>query len=161
MLTDEKVGEGHICLWCNERSKAFLSVQAVQRHMVDKGHCKVLFEGDSVFEYSDYYDYRCHLLVANIVTESKEYHVSVFPFRSSYPDYNPDAQNDDNDEEEESGSDALEDSGYELVLPSGSHCAKYHNRMFLECDVSCQGVPSFTQVPLLVTARCTDTTART
>ena len=58
VVLDEKVGEGHICLWCNEKSKAFLTVQAVQRHMLDKGHCKMLFEGDSVFEYSDYYDYR-------------------------------------------------------------------------------------------------------
>ena len=58
VLAGEKIGEGHICLWCNEKSKTFLSTQAVQKHMRDKGHCKLLFEGDAVFEYSDFYDYR-------------------------------------------------------------------------------------------------------
>ena len=56
--TGEKVGEGHICLWCNEKTKTFLSVKSVQQHMQDKGHCKMIFEGDAIFEYSDYYDYR-------------------------------------------------------------------------------------------------------
>ena len=54
----EKVGEGHICLWCNAKSKAFRTTKAVQQHMIDKGHCKVLHDGDVVFEYADYYDYR-------------------------------------------------------------------------------------------------------
>ena len=54
----EKVGVGHICLWCNEKGKTFQSVQAVQKHMIDKGHCKLVHEGDAVFEYADFYDYR-------------------------------------------------------------------------------------------------------
>jgi hypothetical protein len=54
----EKVGVGHICLWCNEKGKAFQSVQAVQKHMLDKGHSKLVHEGDAVFEYADFYDYR-------------------------------------------------------------------------------------------------------
>jgi pre-60S factor REI1 len=53
----EKVGEGMICLWCNEKSRQFYTVQAAQQHMQDKGHCKVLHEGEALFEYSDYYDY--------------------------------------------------------------------------------------------------------
>ena len=52
------MGEGYICLWCNEKGKGFNSTKAVQQHMVDKGHCKMLFDGDAVFEYSDFYDYR-------------------------------------------------------------------------------------------------------
>ncbi len=58
MCLGEKVGVGHVCLWCNEKGKAFQTRLAVQRHMVDKGHCKMLHEGDVVFEYADYYDYR-------------------------------------------------------------------------------------------------------
>lgn len=53
----EKVGEGMMCLWCNERSRQFYTLQAVQQHMQDKGHCKVLHEGEALFEYSDFYDY--------------------------------------------------------------------------------------------------------
>jgi len=52
-----KVGEGMMCLWCNEKGKAFFDVHAVQQHMQDKGHCKMLHEGDAAFEYSDYFDF--------------------------------------------------------------------------------------------------------
>lgn len=47
-----------MCLWCGEKSKMFHSVQAVQKHMVDKCHCKILFEKESALEFADYYDYR-------------------------------------------------------------------------------------------------------
>lgn len=53
-----KVGEGHVCLWCNEKGKSFYTTDAVQKHMKSKGHCKMLHEGDALFEYSDFYDYR-------------------------------------------------------------------------------------------------------
>ena len=58
MFAGEKVGEGHICLWCNEKGKAFYTLKSVQQHMMDKGHCKMFFDGDAVLEYSDFYDYR-------------------------------------------------------------------------------------------------------
>ena len=57
-LTGEKVGEGHMCLWCGDNGKTFQSVQAVQKHMVDKCHCKILFEKVSALEFADFYDYR-------------------------------------------------------------------------------------------------------
>ena len=53
----EKVGVGNFCTYCNEKGKQFYSVEAVQHHMTDKGHCKILFEGDAALEYADYYDY--------------------------------------------------------------------------------------------------------
>lgn len=53
----EKVGVGYVCLQCNERGKAFNSVESVQQHMVDKCHCKVFFEGEATLEYAEYYDY--------------------------------------------------------------------------------------------------------
>ena len=53
----EKVGVGYVCLYCNERGKAFNSVESVQQHMVDKCHCKVFFDGDASLEYAEYYDY--------------------------------------------------------------------------------------------------------
>lgn len=100
----EKVGIGHLCLWCNEKGKAFHSLQAVQKHMMDKGHCKMLHDGDVLFEYADFYDYR-----------------------PSYPDYQPlegatgggEEAMDVQDEEEVKPVD-LSCDGYELVLPSGS-----------------------------------------
>ena len=66
--------------------------------MIDKGHCKLLHEGDAIAEFADFYDYS-----------------------SSYPD----EENNDNEErkarlDEEIDLNMLDDSGYELVLPSGA-----------------------------------------
>ena len=68
-FTGRKVGEGYVCLWCNERGRAFHNTQAVQKHMVDKGHCKMLHEGDAIFEYVDFYDYRYGHI--NLTTEEQ------------------------------------------------------------------------------------------
>lgn len=90
-----------MCLLCNERSKAFRSLSAAQKHMVDKGHCRINHEGDALLEYSAFYDYS-----------------------KSYPDGDgeeEDADAGDNDDDEESVEvDRLDDTGYELVLPSGA-----------------------------------------
>jgi len=81
-----KVGQGHMCLWCNKR---FSSVRDVQRHMVDTGHCKLRFDTEAMMEYDEWYDYT-----------------------ASYPDQeNPEGEVDLN---------VLDDSGFELVLPSGT-----------------------------------------
>ncbi|XP_060081154.1 cytoplasmic 60S subunit biogenesis factor ZNF622-like [Ylistrum balloti] len=110
----EKVGSGHVCLWCNYKGKTFHSLQAVQKHMLDKGHCKLLHEGDAVYEFTDFYDYR-----------------------KSYPDYQEEEfdegsedegrgledvemEEDAEDEEEEVEQKVLASDNYELVLPSGA-----------------------------------------
>ncbi|CAL9689432.1 unnamed protein product [Knipowitschia caucasica] len=54
----EKVGAGNVCLWCNEKGRSFYSTEAVQSHMTDKSHCKVLTEGDAALEFADFYDFR-------------------------------------------------------------------------------------------------------
>lgn len=112
----EKVGSGLMCLWCNEKGRTFFTVDAVQRHMRDKGHCKLQCEGDATYEYSDFYD-----------------------FRSSYPD-REDAE-EDKDGEVDDGDDSedeieivsLNQDGYELVLPSGARIGhrelmRYYNQ---------------------------------
>ena len=84
-----KVGVDYLCLFCNERGKTFHSVEAVQKHMLDKGHARIFFEGDAPLEYADFYDYR-----------------------SSYPD---DKEGDD----ELPDMSISINSNLELVLPSG------------------------------------------
>jgi len=102
----QKVGEGRLCLWCNERGRMFHTTRGVQQHMLDKGHCKMLHDGDAVFEYADFYDYR-----------------------SSYPDYEEKEKSGeasaggmevDDEEEEEVQVVELEEEDYQLVLPSGA-----------------------------------------
>lgn len=59
--------------------------------MIDKGHCKMLHEGDALIEYAQFYDYS-----------------------SSYPD----VETSDPDAEVEIPE--LDDTDYQLVLPSGN-----------------------------------------
>ena len=90
-----KVGDGKVCLKCNNHSRQFLSTRACQSHMTDKGHCMLDTEGNAMLEYSDFYD-----------------------FSPSYPD-NHTA---DVDEELSAGMNGMtvDDSTLELVLPSGA-----------------------------------------
>ncbi|GFT77304.1 zinc finger protein 622 [Nephila pilipes] len=52
-----KVHLGHLCLWCDGKGKSFKSVKSVRQHMFDKGHSKMLYEGNVVLDYADFYDY--------------------------------------------------------------------------------------------------------
>ncbi|KAH8269662.1 hypothetical protein KR026_000739 [Drosophila bipectinata] len=88
----EKVANYFICLWCNDRGKTFYSLDAVRKHMVDKGHCQMLHEGMALAEYAEYYDYS-----------------------SSYPD-----NKDGMDIDEEVVPELLDGDEYQLVLPSGA-----------------------------------------
>lgn len=88
----EKVSQGFVCLWCNDRGKTFYSVQAVQQHMQDKGHCKMLHEGEALAEYANFYDYS-----------------------SSYP-----ADQQEQNTDEEVSIPVLDGSDFQLVLPSGA-----------------------------------------
>jgi len=96
-----KVGQGHMCLWCNEKGKSFIALSDVQRHMLDKGHCKLLHDGESLIEYDEWYDYS-----------------------SSYPEGEGPA-----DPDSEVDMQALDDTGFQLVLPSG---AKIGHRSLLK-----------------------------
>ncbi|VDM95524.1 unnamed protein product [Thelazia callipaeda] len=51
-----KVGSGHMCLSCNER-RTFLSLDACQKHMQDKGHCFIDSSTEGLAEFEDFYDY--------------------------------------------------------------------------------------------------------
>lgn len=84
-----KIIVGHICLWCNGKGKGFKSLKSVKQHMVDKGHCKILYEGDALGEFADFYDY-----------SSTDAEKEVF--------------------DDDIIVNLLEDSDFELVLPSGS-----------------------------------------
>ncbi len=53
----EKVSVGNICLFCNGKGRSFHSLEAIRSHMVEKGHCKILYEEDTAEEYADYYDF--------------------------------------------------------------------------------------------------------
>lgn len=94
----EKISQGYMCLWCNEKGRTFYSMEAARSHMIDKGHCKMLHEGLALAEYSDYYDYS-----------------------TSYPEQEVDKNEADVEMEEEvDAPTALNEEDYQLVLPSGA-----------------------------------------
>ncbi|KAJ8942920.1 hypothetical protein NQ314_009895 [Rhamnusium bicolor] len=88
----EKISVGFVCLWCNENGKTFHSAESVRKHMVDKGHCKMIHEGIALAEYADFYDYS-----------------------SSYPD----AEKEEINLDEEVETSEIDGSDYQLTLPSG------------------------------------------
>lgn len=88
----QKIYNEYKCIWCNNLGRQLQSIEAVRSHMIDKGHCKMLFEGETLLEYMQFYDYS-----------------------SSYPD----AKDADPDMEPPKQSVILDDEGYELKLPSG------------------------------------------
>jgi len=54
----KKVGCGLMCLWCDTKGKQFRSLLAVQRHMRDKGHCKIESQSaEGLLEYGSFYDF--------------------------------------------------------------------------------------------------------
>lgn len=57
MYLGEKINRDFICLWCNDRGRTFYSLDAVRKHMNDKGHCKMLHDGIALAEYAEFYDY--------------------------------------------------------------------------------------------------------
>lgn len=55
-----KVKRDFTCLYCNERCQPFQSMEAVRKHMIAKGHCKLRYgDGgdDEEGELEDFYDY--------------------------------------------------------------------------------------------------------
>ncbi|CAJ0627032.1 833_t:CDS:2 [Entrophospora sp. SA101] len=92
----EKISVGNVCLYCNGRGKGFQSLEAVRKHMIDKGHTMIIYDQeDDIMEISDYYD-----------------------FRSSYSDLDIDDDNDDEDELPKRN--MIYQDKMELVLPSGA-----------------------------------------
>ncbi|KAJ2002636.1 pre-60S factor rei1 [Coemansia thaxteri] len=107
----DKVSVANVCLYCNGRGRALQSLEAVRRHMLDKGHTKIAYETEiDILEISDFYD-----------------------FSSTYPDaadHDGDNMLLDSDEQlAKTGGrlgvpgarmQVLEEEDGELVLPSGS-----------------------------------------
>ena len=91
-----KVGDGKVCLKCNNHSKQFSSIRACQTHMVDKGHCMLDNDGDAMLEYSEFYD-----------------------FSPSYPDHN-DSVDVDNEFTGNENNICVDSGTMELILPSGA-----------------------------------------
>jgi len=53
----DKIAVGNVCLYCNNKSRYYESLQSVRSHMNDSSHCKIAYEEDDLDEYADFYDF--------------------------------------------------------------------------------------------------------
>ena len=69
-----KVGVGRICLYCNGRGRGnYPSLAALQQHMHDKGHCKVLFEDEDEHDDMDgFYDFTKQMGADGVIRAKSE-----------------------------------------------------------------------------------------
>lgn len=51
----EKICQGFMCIWCNDKKSGFISMEAAQSHMRDKGHTKMLYNSETMQEYLEFY----------------------------------------------------------------------------------------------------------
>jgi pre-60S factor REI1 len=118
-----KVGAYHVCTWCS--TKMYRDVGAVQKHMRDKGHQKMKFEGDTLLEYVDFYTFP-----GSEDTIDEEYDIV-----NQSADMTIVSLGNGGDQESYAGSSDLTDELFELVLPSGNRIGhrslfKYYKQSF-------------------------------
>ena len=54
----ERIAVDNICICCLKKSREFRSLNAVRKHMLDKGHCKIAYDTESErLAVSDFYDF--------------------------------------------------------------------------------------------------------
>lgn len=53
----EKICQGLICIWCNDRKASFSNIEAVRNHMIHKGHTKIASDTEASLEYLDFYNF--------------------------------------------------------------------------------------------------------
>eukprot|EP01015_Nassula_variabilis_P021642 TRINITY_DN387_c0_g1_i9.p1 TRINITY_DN387_c0_g1~~TRINITY_DN387_c0_g1_i9.p1 ORF type:complete len:314 (+),score=69.49 TRINITY_DN387_c0_g1_i9:85-1026(+) len=94
------------CIFCNnEGAKSFKSAEALQSHMISKGHC--FMNNEHFFEYQEYYDYS----TAAKTEEEQQKLKEIVENASEDSDYN-----DDEDEDEDEDEDNEVQEGKELSL---------------------------------------------
>jgi pre-60S factor REI1 len=137
----EKIALEHMCIFCNDRGREFRSLEAVRKHMIDKGHCKIAYDAEKErLEISDFYDFtssypeednkhKKHREKAHTSTTTDEWEdVEDADEVDEVVDESSDVDDDSEDSgDSDSDSDQLPDNQltygdtlYELVLPSGA-----------------------------------------
>lgn len=54
----ERIAVDNTCIFCSKKSREFRSLDAVRKHMLDKGHCKIAYDTESErLAVSDFYDF--------------------------------------------------------------------------------------------------------
>jgi len=112
----EKVSVGNICLHCNGKGRQIKSLEAVRKHMIDKGHCKIPYDTENeMMEIVDFYDFR------SSYPEEQQRKMLEAAERADRGDVEMKEGEEELDDEEYVGTGArLGDDEFELILPSGA-----------------------------------------
>ncbi|TCD62607.1 hypothetical protein EIP91_006653 [Steccherinum ochraceum] len=143
----EKIAVGNMCIYCGGTGREFRTLDAVRRHMLDKGHCKLAYDTEEErLEVSDFYDFTSSYPVSQQRKRSKKSKKAaldgvaeeegvewedVEEDEGSEADEIVDESGSDEDSDEDDSSEldddeygvSYGDSPYQLILPSGSRIA--------------------------------------
>ncbi|KAF9246597.1 hypothetical protein BU15DRAFT_58610 [Melanogaster broomeanus] len=130
-IAETKIAVGNVCIYCNGKGRELRTLEAVRKHMIDKGHCKIAYDTESdKLEVSDYYDF-----TTSYPTEaSRRKKETKLADDEDWEDVEDDScssedldEVDDPSASESDDSESLPDNQltygdteYELVLPSGA-----------------------------------------
>lgn len=114
----DKISVWHVCLACGSDSRQpFPSIEAVRRHMLDKGHNKIRFDDEGSSEIADYFDYS----TLNINNNIKSNTVGSFAENiEEIDDFVTDDEEEGDDSGEWDNSLVLAPDESELILPNGA-----------------------------------------
>lgn len=120
----DKVSVAHCCLYCPSSVQPFSGLEAVRRHMVDKGHSKIRFDPeDGMEELAEFYNYE------QIVSDDDD---------ENFVDV-------DRDEEEyyleQEGSLIISPDETELILPSGKRLGHRAYRVYYKQNIRIEPTP--------------------
>jgi pre-60S factor REI1 len=120
----EKIAVGNVCIYCNGKGRELHTLDAVRKHMIDKGHCKIAYdtEADKI-EISDYYDFTSSYPPESSTGKKKTTDDSAWEDvdeAEEEVDQVVDVSDDESDDHLKDNQLAYGDTEYELVLPSGA-----------------------------------------
>lgn len=144
----ERIAVDNTCIFCLKSSREFRSLDAVRKHMIDKGHCKIAYDTESEkLAVSDFYDFsssypsapreekgssskrrRVRVVVPDAQLVKDDGWEDVDGSDGEFDEVVEESAPELMDSEEEDGSDdeaggpqiTYGDTVYELVLPSGA-----------------------------------------
>ncbi|KAF9244846.1 C2H2 type zinc-finger-domain-containing protein [Melanogaster broomeanus] len=127
----QKIAVGNVCIYCNGKGRELRTLEAVRKHMIDKGHCKIAYDTESdKLEVSDYYDFTTSYPTepsrgkkeTKLVDDEDWEDIEGDSCSSEDLDEvdDPSASESDDSESLPDNQLAYGDTEYELVLPSGA-----------------------------------------
>lgn len=131
----EKVAVGNVCLFCNGKGREFRTIEAVWKHMSDKGHCKIAYDEErDRLEISDFYDFSSSYpdavrkgkkaaktnRVRSPVSEGVEEEWEDIDDDGEADEIIDEGSSEDDEDDIPDGQITYGDTDYELVLPSGA-----------------------------------------